>query len=656
MMKVQNRRIVPLLKIFHEKSDSVTSRYLAQMLGVSTRTVRSDVKELGELLGRAGARIEAKPNRGYRLLIDDAREYEAFRRTLMDDYAGAHIVPQENSDRVSFIIAHILLNSLHKKVVLQEALADELFISLSTLKKYLSEIKRSLARFELTLDADRSHGVRIVGDEAKIRYCISEYVFNRSDMIDLAKNPFFQTIFPKEEIEFLKEILLKVILKHNIHLTDVAFKNLLIHIIITLRRKGGENTVLYSRDEMKTLRASAYFEVTKDLLTSIKNQLGVNIENEGYYITQHFIASQKYSESGHVLHECRPLVDEMLDKIRTDTGIDLSGDEELILGLTVHLLAAINRLKFNMNIRNEILEAVKRSFPLAFDMALIAGEVIEREENVRSNENEMGFLAIHFGASLERNRYNAALGKTAMIVCGAGLSTAMMLQARLQRKFGALLQIKKVLSYRDLRQSDMDEVDLIFSTVPIPGMRSDKVIEVMPILTEQDLKDIECRLQAEPVKRRDYRQIFKEDLFFPWLAADSAEEAIEKMTGEMVRCGYIDAKTRASVFEREKLSPTELSGMIAVPHAVENFMQHPAVGVAILKEPILWSRMQVQLVFLLSIPRAFYKMLEPVIQSIYYHFVTRDGFQRMEKTRTFSELLAILAEENRMEEYEAFSG
>lgn len=641
-MKVQNRRVISLLKIFHEKTNLVTSHYLAQVLGVSTRTVRSDIKELSNLLKKSGACIESKPSQGYRMRIDNVKEYESLRRKLMGGYIGANIVPQEKNDRISFIIAHILLNSLHKKVVLQEALADELFISLSTLKKYLGEIKNSLARFGLSLETDRSHGVRIVGDEAKIRYCISEYMFNRNDLVDLSKNPFFEAIFSKEEIEFLKEILLKVVLKHNIHLTDVAFKNLLIHIIITLSRQDAENTVEYRKDEVKKLKESPYFEATTDLLRIIRKQLGLNIENEGYYITQHFIASQKYTESNQALHECRPLVDEILEKIRKNTGIDLSGDEELISGLTIHLLAAINRLKFNMNIRNGILENVKNNFPLAFDMALIAGEVIEREENVQSNENEMGFLAIHFGASLERNKYNAELGKTAIIVCGAGLSTAMMLQVKLERKFGALLRIKKVLSYRNLSQHDIDSVDFIFSTVPLPGVQSDKIIEVVPILTEQDLRDIEYRIQTEPEKRIEYRKFFKEEIFFPALEAQSAKEAIEKITNRMIQCGYLDERTKASVFEREKLSSTELAGMIAVPHAVENFMQDPAVGVAVLEKPIIWNRVNVQLVFLLSIPRPFYKMLEPVIQSIYYNFVTRNGFQRMEKSRSFKELLNIL--------------
>lgn len=643
-MKIQNARIISLLKIFQEKSNLVTSHYLAKVLGVSTRTVRSDIKELNDLLKKFGASIESKPSQGYRMRIDNVKEYENLRRKLMGGYVGENIVPQEKNDRISFIIAHILLNSLHKKVVLQEALADELFISLSTLKKYLGEIKNSLARFGLSLETDRSHGVRIVGDEAKIRYCISEYVFNRNDLVDLSKNPFFATIFPSKELDVLKEILLKVVLKHNIHLTDVAFKNLLIHIIITLSRQYVENTVEYKQEEQKNLECSIYFGVVEELLEQIQQKFGVNIKNECYYLTQHFIASQKYVESDHALYNCRPLVNEILRKIKQDTGVDLSEDEELISGLTIHLLAAINRLKFNMNIHNRILGDVKKNYPLAFEMAILAGEVIEKEKHVKSNENEIGFLAIHFGASLERNQYNEEGGKTAIIICGAGLSTAMLLKAKLQRTFGSLLQIKDVMTSHKLTQDILDQVDFVFSTVPINKLMSDKIIYVDSILTKKDLEFIQSRIKNESHSFIDYEQLIKRELFFQRLDAASVTDVLEIMTSHMMEKGYIDQKTKESIFERERLSPTGMEGMVAVPHAMENYMEDAAVSTAILSNPIMWHRVNVQIVFLLSVPKAYYKMLEPVIWKIYAKFVEQDGFHRIEKKRTFEELIDILRE------------
>ena len=195
----------------------------------------------------------------------------------------------------------------------------------------------------------------------------------------------------------------------------------------------------------KKLEQSSYFSSAKEILSIIQQQLGVDISNESYYLTQHFIASQKFIESTKTRNNCQQLISNILKKIKLNTNIDLSDDNELISGLTIHLIAAINRLKFNMNIRNGILESIKNNYPLAFEMAIIASEVIEQEENVKTNENEIGFLAIHFGASLERNKLNEEMGKTAIIVCATGLSTALLLKSKLQRRFGGILKITSCL-------------------------------------------------------------------------------------------------------------------------------------------------------------------------------------------------------------------
>ena len=73
---------------------------------------------------------------------------------------------------------------------------------MSTLKKYLTDIKKSLARFNLELISDRFNGIKINGNETNIRYCISEYIFNRDDLINFTNNKFVKDIFSQEEINF----------------------------------------------------------------------------------------------------------------------------------------------------------------------------------------------------------------------------------------------------------------------------------------------------------------------------------------------------------------------------------------------------------------------------------------------------------------------
>lgn len=646
-MPIQNKRVLSILKILNKHKKAISGENLANLIGVSRSTIRRDLKDLNSCIQKYGAHILSEAGNGYKLIIDEQEKYsfliEKYKLNSYINYTGDNIVPFDYNDRISFIIARILLNSLHNKIVNQEELAEELFISLSTLKKYLSDIKKSLSRFNLELISDRFNGIKINGNETNIRYCISEYIFNRDDLINFTNNKFVKDIFSQEEIDSVKHILMKVILKHNIRLTDIAFKNLLVHIIIIMCRSNKENTVEYTSNERKKLEQSSYFSSAKEILSIIQQQLGVDISNESYYLTQHFIASQKFIESTKTRTNCQQLISNILKKIKLNTNIDLSDDNELISGLTIHLIAAINRLKFNMNIRNGILESIKNNYPLAFEMAIIASEVIEQEENVKTNENEIGFLAIHFGASLERNKLNEEMGKTAVIVCATGLSTALLLKSKLQRRFGGILKITRVMSLYELTDQIINSVDFIFSTVPIPKLDNKKFILVEPIMTEDDLLLVEKQLNRnEENTFTNYRLFFKEDLFFPSLEASSPFNAIEQLADAMILHGYIDNQVKQSIFERENMASTEIGGMLAIPHALENHMSEVTISVGILKNPIIWNKEKVQVIFLLSIPKHLYKLWEDIFKSIYKAFIEKYGSYKLVTDPRFETLIQLL--------------
>jgi len=648
-LEIQSKRILKILELFDSEKKVLDSASMAALIGVSSRTIRNDIKECNALLQKHGAELQAETGVGYMLKIYDENRYETFKDAQSNegrkDWLKKHIIPSDHNDRISFIIAELLINSLHKKVVTEAELADELFISLSTLKKYMKDIKKSLNRFGVEITADRMNGIGIKGDEAQIRYCISEYIFNSNDLVDLAQNEFYQQLFSLEEIEKVKQIILKVILNYDLHLTDIAFKNLLVHVIITLKRADGKNTTEYSKEEMTNLEESVYFTVAKEIIEIIFNQLHVDITNEVYYLTQHFVSSKKLmgnEENTQVKEECRTLVDSILSKIQMDIGIDLSGDEELISGLMIHLGAAINRLKFNMNIRNEILAPIKKNYPLAFEMAVIASEVLTNQEKLRTNENEMGFLAIHFGAALERRKCNTKTALTALIACGTGLSTAMFVKSKLQRKFGKQLQILKVSPLYEITEETIKSVDFVFTTVPIRGIDSEKIIQVEPILTEDDLGKIEMIIHGDEAEAKEH--FFREDLFFAGLKANSKMDVLEKMTDLMLKKGYIDQAGKKSVFAREEMASTELGGLIAIPHALENQGKEAAIAVAVLDKPILWDKEKVQVVFLLSIPKSKCRVWEPVFERLYRYFISDFGVNTLIKNAKFEVLIEKLGE------------
>jgi len=64
-----NLRLQKVLDILLCVDKVVTGEYLCNTLGVSSRTIRSDIKELNYILKDKGATIVSEKSRGYRLEI-----------------------------------------------------------------------------------------------------------------------------------------------------------------------------------------------------------------------------------------------------------------------------------------------------------------------------------------------------------------------------------------------------------------------------------------------------------------------------------------------------------------------------------------------------------------------------------------------------------
>lgn len=119
------------------------------------------------------------------------------------------------------------------------------------------------------------------------------------------------------------------------------------------------------------------------------------------------LLSQTKSQVDHVINdEILHLVHFVLEKIEEQLELGIQNDQELILGLSLHLKPAVNRIKFGMNIRNPMLQDIKNNYPLAYEAGIIAGIAVKEYTGIEMDENEIGYLALHFGAAIERKNCN----------------------------------------------------------------------------------------------------------------------------------------------------------------------------------------------------------------------------------------------------------
>lgn len=620
-----------ILSILERYQTNVTSDEIARLVGVSSKTVRTDIKNMIAELPENIATIKISTRKGYSIEIIDKN---AFAKILHKDNTTI-----DGEARIKYIIEHLLQATLNNKTIKQQDLADELYIGLSTLKISLKEVKIKLAKYDLDIINYKNQGMSIKGNEAKIRYCISEYIF-RKDERENNSADFYQKLFPEFDLIQVENILTKVISSYELIFADTALQNLLTHVLIAIKRAGQEHNVIYSLRESKDIEQHQEFLIATAIFEEIYNQLKIDVAtSEIYYLAQHLIASKKYinTDNNDKYNEyIKNLVDEMLNKVNVIVGIDFTNDENLAKWLQVHLEAVIPRIRFQMNIRNDMLDVIKNEYPLAFQIAVIASKVIEQKEQLKINENEIGFIAIHFGAALVRMDIKMdKVAKSAIVVCGGGIGTAVLLKAKLKEYFKDLINIVKIVPKNQLKAEDINSVDFIFSTIPLKldidtVQIQNKIILVHNLLNDKEIEFIQRKIfSTANVSETNIEKFFRRDCFVTNKQFGTKEEILTYLTDDLVDKGLIDETTAQSVFEREITSPTEIGNLVAIPHPMVNDTAISSISVLILDKPIMWVDHHVQVVFLISIAKTEFYLWEPIFLKLFKYLVKENGVKKM---------------------------
>lgn len=649
-MELYNKRMIQILELFVQSKKVISSDQIALSIGVSSRTVRNDIKELNSLLKDYKASIASEAGSGFYLKIEEEERFAELLKELRTDEKkdADNIVPSDPKDRATYIMQRLLRSTLSNEEVIDPFdLADEVFVSMSTLKKDIRQIDRMLERFSLKVGISQKKGVHIIGSEANIRYCISEFIFKHNELKAAEEMAFFDDIVSEDLFANIRDILLKAMQKQEIRLTDIAFKNLVVHIVIILKRSFHEQRVDYEEAEIKRLESHIEFLAAKDVLLTIRDVLGIDITDEVYYLTQHLISSKKFLTTDFTdkdeEYEFKKEIEDILYRIKEDTGVDLSDDTQLINGLAVHLSVAVQRLRFHMNIRNDFLDYMKNNYPFAFELAVKASEIVESVFEIKTNENEIGLLAIHFGAALERKGLNEKKQTfDAVIVCATGMATAMLLKERVKQCFQNRIRIVKTCPLYELDQELLDAVDIVLTSVPCEEFHSDKILQIQLLLDDSDVTRIETFMTHHHETSGHFKEIFREDLYFTDLKLKTRDEVLDYITDQMMEKGYMNEHTKQSVFKRETMATTELGSMVAMPHSLGNDMKEASVSVSVLEKPILWDQEKVQVVLLLNIPKSKYGMWEDVFKNLYNYLIRDFGVRKLTKGCSYDEFIRDL--------------
>jgi len=643
-----NARITCILKEFLSQNEPITSEYLAKVLSVTSRTIRNDIKSLDDLLKKHGATIESHRGTGYTLHI---RNETKFRKFLSEETERSshtnQIVPSFPESRVAYIIKKLLLAEGYVKL---DNLADELFVSKTTLQNDFKTVRDILYENGLVVDVKPNYGVKAIGPEMKQRFLMSEYVFQRSDYdFDLMNWP--SDIVSYDDLKAIKEIILKQLKEKEIFMSDIALNNLMVHIAIACTRIRNQNYISMNEQDLSEIQCQREYKTAKEIVTEIEDYLHVQFSDvEVGYVTIHLMGTRLFHEDLMDENEIMTFIDpdvqqltnEILDKIEAQLGLGIRHDQKLELGLLLHLKPVMNRHKFGMNLRNPMLEEIKSNYPIAYEAGVIASTVIEKKIGIQINDNEIGYLALHFGAALERKKIQQPR-KKCLIVCASGVGSAHLLTYKLQENFQTKLEIVDTINYYNLKHAPLDQIDFIISTIPIQEKLSVPVVEVKTILSQNDVQKINWFLSTK--EKHVFKNYTREEFVFLQKTFQTKEEVLLHLCEALVKTGYVPPTIFESVMERERLAPTSFGNLVAIPHPMVPQAKETVLAICTLKKPVRWHDKNVQFICLLCIKEKNNDDLQEMYKGLTRLLDHPQAVQRLISAKHYDEFLKIIMTE-----------
>ncbi|MBS5987264.1 BglG family transcription antiterminator [Clostridium sp.] len=584
---ISDRMSKIIKELNNSKKSYINSIELADMLGVSSRTVKRDLKEISEILKNNGAEVEAT-NQGYRLIIN---EDELFSQFINENISSSAEVSGKKSDKVNGIL-ELLLSNIY---INQDKIADELYISRSSINKVMMDVKNVLSEYKITIQNKPHYGYILEGNEIDIRNCMVKFLTQRKDDNSILISNRLVGFKEEDYYNLLEEI--KNIFKDlKITKNDIEINYITRYIVISIFRVK-YNCEIVLDDNINISLDNSVISASKTIAKKIKERFKVEFTFEdilyiSYIIGNNHIEIKELDDSGISVEQ---MVIHAIDKIKNEYDIDFFRDGTLLKGLINHLYTSYSRYCLNVTLDNPLINLIKSKYIEAYNYSILFSKVFKEEYGISMTEEDIGYIALHFAASLERSIMNNSL--KAIIVCSSGVGTAELLKTRITKKFQNIA-IKGVYPAYILDSLELSDIDLIISTVNLEGVSLEKeVINVSPLLTDEDEEKINEHIK----KQRDYdylQNLMSNDLFFTNIEASSKEEVIEIMTKIMIERDIITEETKEHILKREEMSSTEITNLVAIPHCIAKENKNSVLAIGILKRPIVWDKSQVQIVFL----------------------------------------------------------
>lgn len=560
-----------------------TSEEIGKALQLSSKTIQKEMTILNTHIKDSGAFIESNPGFGYLFKIIDEDKFKKF---LKDDwYKHAYFV-QDSVDKEARIESITRLFLFSNSYIKQQEIADTFYISLSQAQKDIAQIKVILSKYNLSLESKPYYGMKVEGEEKNIRQAIKNEVGIDPSIYE--NNELFNQI---------QEIIADIDYGPSFYMPYVNFKNLVIHIYISILRIRDNKIIEHPQELQKKIVSYEEFEIANLIVDNLNAKLDMEIPyQELVYIAMHLVAKNTITKHEKLSTEVSALAQEMIDTIYEVTKYDFRSNIDLYFSLSAHLGPLLERIKYDFDMKNPILDDIKEN-QVAFFIATIASNVINENYDTKLSEDEIGYIALHVMTAMGNN---SDLKKDILVVCGSGNSSAQIMKSQLKAKFANQINKLELTDISKIDEYRLDDYDFIVSSIKLDVKTSTPIVYVDILFKQKDIKNIESAMKGGGLE--EISKIFKNSVLLRDVDLKDMDQTLDLLADIASPIIGLEKEDIIGQYkQREDLGSTALVTDVALPHILQQVDAESFSIILIPKKEVDWNKDKAGLIYSLFV-------------------------------------------------------
>ncbi len=582
MIETRTKEILDYLTSDYEYH---SSEDIGNAMELSSKSIQKEVNILNSVIKDKGAIVESEPGKGYRFLILDDKKFKNF---LKKDWYKHAYYQQESGNRDLRIENILKLLLFSNSYIKQQEIADMFFVSTSQVNKDMREVKKLLSTYDISLISKPYYGMKIHGKEKDIRLAIRN---------EIGEDP---SIFGNDEEKKLFNQIQDIISENEsfqqFGMPYANFKNLVVHIYISVLRIKSGKYIELSNDMSNKIISYDEFNLANIVVSDLASKLEITFPKEEIlYLTMHLITKNSVTNFETVSADIVELAQEMIDEVYKVSKYDFRSNIDLFFAISLHLGPLIERIRYGLPMKNPIIEDIKKN-QIAYMLATIATDPINKKYNTRLSDDEIGYIALHIASAMENN-YDQK--RDILVVCGSGNSSAQIMKTQIEKKYKNQLNTLTLTSLGDLNLYNLDSFDFIVSSVKIDQKTVTPIVYVDIIFKQTDFDKIENVLNINGLD--EIEKIFDNSIFINDLKIKDMQEAIEILADSASKKTGLSKDNIIDQFiKREEMAFTSYQN-VALPHILEQIDTESFSIILIPDNKVKWNDYSVKLIYSLFV-------------------------------------------------------